>query len=78
MRTRRWYIGLDKSWSFRAFRSTYTPNPRKHGRKFAYVIGPFRTARGARWAERFGLGNPAFTHVDAAERIAKLQAEARA
>jgi len=77
MRARRWYIGLDKAGCFRAFRSTYVPTARKHGRKFAYVIGPFRTARGARWAERFGLGNPAFTHVDAAERIAKFQ-EARA
>jgi len=73
MRPRRWYIGLDKAGTFRAFRSAYTPSPGKHGRRFAYVVGPFRTARGARWAERFGLGNPAFTHVDAAERIAKFQ-----
>jgi len=77
MRARRWYIGLDKAGCFRAFRSAYTPTARKHGRRFAYVVGPFRTARGARWAERFGLGNPAFTHVDAAEKIAKFQ-EARA
>ena len=76
MRTRRWYIGLDKAGCFCAFRSAYAPTAEKHGRKFAYVVGPFRTARGARWAERFGLGNPAFTHVDAAERIAKFQ-EAR-
>ena len=73
-RPRRWYIGVDKAGLYRAFRSAYRPSPAKHGRRYGYIIGPFRTERGARWAERFGMGNPYFTHVDAAERIARYAA----
>jgi hypothetical protein len=78
MMTPRWYVGIEKAGLYRAFRARLRPSPKKYGRKFGYIIGPFRTKRGALWAERFGMGNPNFTHVDAAERIAKFRQEVNA
>lgn len=74
---RRRYVGVPARAGLRyvAFRCAYTPSKRKQGGRFAYVIGPFKTAKAARWAERLGFGNPHFTHVDAAERISKLWKE---
>lgn len=71
---KRWYVGVPARAMGRyvAFQCAYHPTKKKQGGRFAYVIGPFRTARAARWAERFGFGNPHFTHVNAAEKIARL------
>jgi hypothetical protein len=60
---------------YKAFQCAYVPSKRKQGGRFSYVIGPFRSKRGALWAERFGFGNPAFYGVAAAERISKLMEE---
>ena len=75
---RRWYVGVPAKAreGYRAFQCAYVPSQRKQGRIFAYVIGPFRSKRGALWAEKFGFGNPAFYGVEAAERISKIKEEA--
>ena len=66
----KWYVGY-KSNKFHAFKSETEPTPQKFN--FLYVVGPFVTKRGAKWAEKYGIGNPHFTDVFAAERIAKKQ-----
>jgi hypothetical protein len=74
---RRWYVGVParSREGFKAFQCAYTPSQRKQGRIYLYVIGPFRSKRGALWAEKFGFGNPAFYGVAAAERISKSREE---
>jgi hypothetical protein len=74
---RRWYVGVParSREGFVAFQCAYVPSQKKQGRIYSYVIGPFRSKRGALWAERFGFGNPAFYGVAAAERISKLREE---
>jgi len=71
----RWYVGVPAraGEGYKAFQCAYHPSRRKQGGRFSYVIGPFRSKRGALWAERFGFGNPAFYGVEAAERISKLK-----
>ena len=54
------------------FRCAFTPTFDSHGDKYAAVIGPFRTMRGAKFMAEYGAGNPHIYHVDDAERIAKL------
>jgi len=66
----RWYVGYNGQ-GFIAFTTTETPVQTTHGDRFMYVIGPFRTRRGAFWAERYGYRNPHFCHVRDAERLAK-------
>lgn len=74
----RWFVGVPAKAGegYRAFQLRYRPTQAKQGRRFSYVIGPFRSKRAALWAEKFGFGNPAFTGVEAAERISKLREEA--
>ena len=43
--------------------------------QYIYVIGPFRTLRGAKCMLHLGTGNPHIQHVNDAERIGKLYAE---
>jgi hypothetical protein len=72
MTKNKWYVG----WStpkqgFIAFQSETTPTTESHGSLYNAVVGPFGTKRGAKWAEKYGKGNPHFTCVAAAEKIAK-------
>jgi len=70
---KKWYVG-EKAYSKNvAFQSETTPTERSHGILYNAVIGPFVTKRGAMWAEKYGRGNPHFTCVADAERIAKSQ-----
>lgn len=39
--------------------------------EYNYVIGPFKTARGAKWMRDFGRNNPHARNVAEAERLAK-------
>jgi len=71
-RKRKWYVGRDKAWTYRAFSLAYRPTERKQGRRWVYVIGPFRTKRAALWVERFGELNPHFRSVEDAEQLARL------
>jgi hypothetical protein len=64
-----WYVG-HTGGRFVAFRSAIVPTEQTHGARYVAVIGPFRTARGARWAAQYGENNPHFQTVADAERFA--------
>ena len=53
------------------FTAETTPTEQTHGDKFAAVIGPFKTRRGAQFCALFGQGNPHIQTVNDAERLAK-------
>lgn len=62
------YIGLVKTlcgFRYEYFRSTETPTAESHGHRYAATIGPFRTARAARW----GCAHPGFATVADAEEL---------
>lgn len=65
------YVGL-KPGKWEVFKSADTPTRASHGDRFAAVIGPFRTMRGARFMADHGRGNPHLQTVGDAERIAKI------
>ena len=48
-----------------------TPTAAQYGQRFAAVIGPFRTKRGAEFMRDRGLSNPHCRTVADAERLAK-------
>jgi hypothetical protein len=58
------------------FRNPTTPTTESHGEKFAAVVGPFRTVRGAAWMAHPTRGtlNPHCRCVGDAERLAKMYA----
>lgn len=64
------YIGYVHGKGFEKFLSKETPTPTSHG-EYIYVVGPFRTAKGARWAVNFGTNNTHFQTVSDAEKFAK-------
>ena len=67
----KWYVGhIRGTRHLEAFTSEKTPTP-KDFPTYAAVVGPFKTRRGAVWAEKYGYNNPHFQHVNDAERIAK-------
>lgn len=59
---------------YKTFRSPDTPTEDSHGGAYLWVIGPFRTARGARFMADFGWNNPHCQTVDDAEHLAKREA----
>ena len=65
------YVGLKISGGREAFRSAHMPTEGTHGDRYRAVIGPFRTARGARFMVQYGEGNPHVQTVGDAERLAK-------
>jgi hypothetical protein len=64
------YIGVSADKPHTRFTSDKEPTRESHGDEHAAVIGPFKTKRGAEWAEKHGKGNPHFTGVHAAEQFA--------
>jgi len=74
MRTR-YYVGAAPSGAREVFRATATPTVASHGSQYRYVIGPFRTKRGAEYLARYGgHDNPHLTCVADAERYARYAA----
>lgn len=69
MNRRSWYVGLKYGGKHIAFSLPFMPVP--FCVPFVAVIGPFRTKRAAKWAEKYGENNPHFQHVRDAERISK-------
>lgn len=69
----KWYVGHPNqiSSSLVSFQSTTKPTSKSHGHKFSAVIGPFKTKRAAKWAEKYGANNPHFTCVEDAEKLSK-------
>jgi hypothetical protein len=80
MSKKRWYLGCRydfclADYEYVAFQSEVVPTEKSHG-EYLYCVGPFRTKRGVRWAEKFGKRNPHFTCVNDAERFAASEAAA--
>lgn len=68
---KRIYVGLKRGGGREAFRSAVVPTEASHGVLYAAVIGPFQTARGARFMVQYGEGNPHVQTVADAERLAR-------
>lgn len=69
----KWYLGLcGRDNRSEAFQFDREPTIGTHGTEYAAVVGPFRTKRAAKWAEKYGYLNPHFQTVDDAERLSRL------
>lgn len=68
---KRVYVGLRIGGGRESFRCVHVPTEVTHGDRYRAVIGPFRTARGARFMVQYGEGNPHVQTVGDAERLAK-------
>jgi hypothetical protein len=53
------------------FKYPTTPTQSTHELYYGYVIGPFKTMRGANYMAKYGVNNPHCTCVDDVERLAK-------
>ena len=62
-------------WPVEIFRADSTPTQVSHGDRFAAVVGPFSTIRGARYFQRYGRSNPHVQTVADAERLARQYPE---
>jgi len=67
-----YYIGC-KGQEYIVFQSDTVPTEKTHGHLYAYVIGCFRTKRGALWCEKYGRNNPHATCVDEMEKLARIK-----
>lgn len=66
------YVGIQKcNGRYVSFTSAEAPTFERFGSRFNAVIGPFKTMRGAKWAERHGRNNPHFQTVADAERLSR-------
>jgi hypothetical protein len=68
------YLGYLAYHTPEIFRSETTPTFATHGDRFAAVVGPFRTKRGAAFMRDYGSGNPHCRCVSEAEKLGKLYA----
>ena len=57
--------------TYQVFRSSVKPTEESHGDKFKYIIGAFRTLRGAKVFAKYGKNNPHMSYVADAEALAK-------
>lgn len=70
---KKWYLGHSlTNYMTEAFQFDREPTIGTHGNIYAAVIGPFRTKRAAKWAEKHGFMNPHFQTVEDAERLCRL------
>jgi len=67
-----WYVGRSPHGLI-AFMSDALPTHKTYRKLYSSVIGPFKTKRGALWAEKYGNRNPHFQTVNDAERLARLE-----
>jgi len=69
---KKWYIGMVyETLKYHAFNSLPYPSRETMGNEYLYVVGPFKTKRAAKWAEKYAYDNPHFNTVEDAERISK-------
>jgi len=69
------YVGVRRDLRREVFKATRTPTRRQYGRRYAYVVGPFKTVRGARYMADYGANNPHCTCVAQAEWLARQQTQ---
>jgi len=69
MKQKKWYIGREKANNKRELLciEVNEATESKYGEKYGYLVGPFRTKRGA----SFMLNNPMIQTVSEAERLSK-------
>jgi hypothetical protein len=65
------YVGKTRSGSFATFRSAVVPTEETHGNAYRYAIGPFRTARAARYMRDVCAIGGMVTTVSQAEKQAR-------
>ncbi len=68
------YVGISKEGAREIFRASAGPPEELYGDRYAAIIGPFRTKRGAEFMRDYGKGNPHCQDVNSAERLAKKNA----
>ena len=71
------YVGVRRDLRREVFKATRTPTRRQYGWRYAYVVGPFNTIRGARFMADHGANNPHCTCVAQAEWLARQPAQNR-
>ena len=73
--TKRYYIGRRKNCNkpgcYDVFRAAGHPTEVAYGTRYSFVIGPFRTRRGAGCMANYGWNNPHLQSVADAERLTK-------
>ena len=70
----RLFVGKKYDGMREVFRYNGHPTERTHGHVYRYVIGPFRTKRGAEFMRDYCENNPHCQDVADAERLAKIHA----
>ena len=65
------YVGCNAG-TREVFHAANVPTFETHGEKYAAVIGPFRTRRGADFMAQYGAGNPHCQCVAQAEKLARM------
>lgn len=68
------YVGYTPQGTREVFKATQEPTRDTHGKFYDWVMGPFRTMRGAKYYRDYGKGNPHTTTVNDCERLAKYHA----
>jgi hypothetical protein len=67
-----WYVGLNGTREVFRWTLRREPEPGDHAHRYAAVIGPHRTLRGAQYmASPMGTGNPLCQTADQADRAAR-------
>ncbi len=61
------YVGVRHDFRREVFKATRALTRKQYGRRYAYVVGPFNTMRGARFMADHGANNPHCTCVAQAE-----------
>lgn len=74
--SKRIYVGV-KQGKREVFKADSTPTEQSHGAQYGYVIGPFRTMRGAWYMALYGTNNPHLQTVSEAEYYAKIANDER-
>ena len=71
----KYYVGTLKNGESETFLSDIKPTEKSHGKKYKFIVGPFRTKNGAIIMAKYGKGNPHLQHVADAEKMAKNHPE---
>jgi hypothetical protein len=72
----RWYVGRSAKYATaEAFPHHEQPTQESFGKMYDYVIGPFKTKRGAEYYAKHGKGKPHALTVKLAESLARIAAQ---
>jgi hypothetical protein len=71
------YVGVRRDLRREVFKATRTPTRKQYERRYAYVVGPFKTVRAARYMAEYGANNPHCTCVAQAEWLVRQPVKGR-